>query len=129
MDNITKDIFKKRIEQAKKNENELFLITFDILLSYLNEAIYTKSTDALKNADNCLDKIIEISNYNKLPVNVFVYCKNVFVKNICNETFNELKDIYIIIEKFKNTYKEKLKNDTEDYTYVTYNKLGDIKGY
>ena len=129
MENITKEIFKKRIEEAKRNENELFLITFDILLSYLNEAIYEKSIDALRNADNCLDKIIEISNYNKLSVEVFVFCKQRFVKNICKEEFIGLKEVYTMIEKFKNAYNIKLNKDDKNYKYVTYNRRGDIKGY
>ena len=99
------------------------------MLSYLNEAIYEKSIDALRNADNCLDKIIEISNYNKLPVEVFVFCKQRFVKNICKEEFIDLKEIYAMIEKFKNAYNIKLNKDDKDYKYVIYNKRGDIKGY
>lgn len=124
MDDITKNIFEKRIEDAKDDENELFIIIFEILLSYLSEAIFTKNIDAIKNADRCIDKIIMISNSNNLPSNVFVYCKSIFIKCISKETFDELRDIYVIIEKFKETYKNVFKEKI--IKNATYDKNGKL---
>ena len=145
---MTKEEIKNfSLRIAESSKTELVVITYDIILNYIDSALKAYSEENLddvvfnlqkakqfvNNLSSCLDFKYEVSH---ALMRLYVYINNCLVKDIVKRNPSSADDIKAVIAKLRDSYNEispldnsgkVMKNSEQVYVGYTYGRTSTLK--